>query len=57
MAFAACGVGFYFPKGDLPKAGLRGRLTFVVGDGFVALDGEVVGGGAIPAGVLLCVYV
>ena len=45
------------PKGDLPKAGLRGWLAFAEGVGFVAPDGEVVGGGAVPAGVLLRVYV
>ena len=51
VLFAACGAGAYSPKGDLPKAGLRGWLTFAVGAGFVAPDGEVAGGGAVPAGV------
>lgn len=82
-AFAACGAGPYFPKGDLPKAacgagwhlpkatGLHLPLTARVGDhlchdaaggggeavGAVAPDGEMVGGGAVPTGVLLRIYV
>ena len=47
----------YSPKGDGPKAGLRGWLAFAEGVGPVAPDGDVVGGGAVPAGVLFRVYV